>query len=264
MLRLLLAMSLASCGLHATSLTFASCTIGTDTQTSTGTDHASCSLSIPFLPPPSLATVNVSASAFTSDSVSGAQGTIAASTNAGAGYSVTPPPPGFQVAVTAKSSDSIDFGSAGPGRAGLIQFDIRFGILRTSTAEALLSDGVHYYSYANQSGSTPGNCAIGGCEYIATVPFDLGSPFHVFASGSADWAIINNKGAEGSSQIVFTLLEADGKTPVRFFVIPEPSTWGIELFGLGTYTWFLFRRRRAIRDGHALQFTGRVLRLLRF
>ncbi len=213
-----------------------SCTVSvnTSTQTVSGTDSANCDLNFP-LPEvgPSAYYGPVIGVATSASSVSGTEGQVSVFTNAGA----PPAIPGLQVAAEAHASDSLELSTSGPSRAGFASFDVVLDYLHqdlvADAADVLLTDGVHEYDRANSFGGTdPVNCGQDGCEYKATLPFDLGAGFSVLASGNAVWPGI--RGVDGGATVNFTLLEADGTTPVSLTPVsrtPEPSTLGLLLFG---------------------------------
>ncbi len=234
MRRFLLLMVVAASATYADSTTSVSCTLGTNTQTGTN----NCSLTFgggQF----------VGANAYVTEGVNGNQYividqaiVVETADFGGLGYGAT-----------ANANDGMELGSGGSKRAGFIQFDIRNMFLTsptsTLTASELFTDGVHRYSYQNSTGSTPGRCDSFGCEFVATLPFDLGTTFNT--SISADAAIGNGMAlftdkAYIDPYVTFSLLESDGKTSVPLFVTPEPSAWGLFLLGLVACAWFMVTR----------------------
>jgi hypothetical protein len=114
--------------------------------------------------------------------------------------------------------------TAGPVRSGFIEIDV--GILThpaVTTTSWSISDGIHSYTF-----SVMGCPGAEGCERNATLPFELGVPFIVNAVAIESVSITasDNKGIIAGDEVhtSFTLLEANGKTPVAVFAIPEPST----------------------------------------
>jgi hypothetical protein len=148
------------------------------------------------------------------------------------------------------------FDSAGPPRPGFIQFDLTLDHFHGGETTAVLTDGVHTYSYAfdaSPGGSTPpfpGTCSIESCSWNAKVPFDLGADFQVTIESGAGatppvptgYPPINVDHGASDGTLVFTLLEANGKYPVPFFAVPEPSEWELLLVGLGACGWLAHRR----------------------
>ena len=253
MLRFLLAMLVASSALHASSFAFSSCTAGTTTVSPCPDDFTLTS---------GLSGPNYFVSAFAGTSefiaapdaiVPGSPGgqELSAVANAAAEEDA---PPDITLSATANASDSVTYSTNGPSRSGFIQFAVALGYLHQDApgaASALLTDGVHQYSYSGGGGiygSTPPlHCFIEDCEYEATVPFDLGSEFQVSVSANAAVAVSSapgsSRGHDDDSQVVFRLLESDGATPVPFSVTPEPSTWGLLLCGLAIGACLVPRKR---------------------
>ncbi len=238
MRRFLLVMVVAASATYADSTTSVSCTLGANNQTGT-TD---CSLSFgdgQF----------VGASAFVTEFVTGNQYNVNDEANVvevadfgGLGYSAT-----------ADANEGLELDSGGSKRAGFIHFDIKNTFFNVPffrdipTVSELITDGVHQYSYQNSTGSTPSQCNQFDCEFSETLPFDLGSVFSI--STSANAAITNgladfsNK-SSGDADLTFLLLESDGKTSVPLFVTPEPSTWGLFLFGIVACSWLTAKRNQ--------------------
>ncbi len=173
MLRRASVMFLASSALHATP--FVSCALSTPTQTTTVTGNSSCDLgptaSFPYM---------LQAMAQAGDSISGVDGMVSGATHAqissASQYSFA------SYEASAQASDSVEYATSGPARSGFIQLDVTLALYPGAMGDALLSDGVHQYSYTNGTSSTPGTCTFPICEYTATLPFDLGTTFSVSAS----------------------------------------------------------------------------------
>jgi hypothetical protein len=209
MRRLFLIIVVASSSLHATSVTFASCSLGSKTIVS----RSSCL--IPF---------GVSDFIAADASVSGS-GTddIVAVADAGATAD-----PGVAWSASSRASDTEVFGTAGPLRPGLIGLVIEgFGGL----ADASLTQGRTTYGIGTD------NCCF---------PFELGALFQVSVSAGADAAGGLPNAQSSSASLSFLLLEADG-SPVSFFSVatPEPATWGLLLLGLSACATLSARARRA-------------------
>ena len=158
------------------------------------------------------------------------------------------------VSATARASAFDTFDSAGVPRAGLIQFNVTLSHLHGGNSDALLTDGIHTYGYAAPGGgSTPpfGLCSDEGCQWTATVPFDLGTAFRVTADANDVESVMAGNilidHGDVNSVVVFRLLEADGTTPVAFSAVPEPSTFGLLLIGFCASGWLVLHRNARSR-----------------
>jgi hypothetical protein len=123
--------------------------------------------------------------------------------------------------------------TAGPVRSGFIE--IGLGILThpaVTTTSWNISDGIHSYIF-----SVIGCPGAEGCYRSETLPFELGVPFIVNAVAIESVSITasDNKGIIAVDEVssTFRPLEADRKTPVAVFAIPEPSTCALLLIGTG-------------------------------
>lgn len=249
MRRLLMAMMVASSALYGTSMTLSSCTAGITTLSPCpGNFSLTTGLSGP--------NYFVSAIAAASDStapppdalfgppppVPGGR-TLFAIAGVSGSYSGGPPPPLPPLSAHADASASITAVTEGPPRTGFIQF----GLDITSTHDDLgtnisMTDGIH--SYGPGSGAPPFGCHFVSCFYTATLPFDLGTEFQVSASVMAGGSLSPQSGRlgfgqDGDAALSFRLLEPDGKTPVSFFVVPEPSTRVLLFIAFVSAAWFL-------------------------
>jgi hypothetical protein len=217
MLRSLFMMTAISSLASATTTTYVFCSAGATTQT--GSTACTLQSSHYFVS----ATAQVPASQDPSAVVS-----------ASAGYQagLNPPPPfgKLQIAVKAYASETETFATTGPPRSGVIQFDISMSSRFGGTADAIITDGMHMYSFSCGPGS------LYGCSFNEQVTFDLGAVFEATASGSAEASGLFTPGETvlaGPLAAVesISLFESDGTTPVAFSLVPEPSTRDLALFG---------------------------------
>jgi hypothetical protein len=177
---------------------------------------------------------------------------LAAFAGAPAGFSGTPPTQVSAVAETyavsndatvvsasAKAGETNQYLGGGSGQ-GIISFDVQFSYAHFDVYgadEVILSDGVHTYDFVGGGGIhgpiAPKNCFIESCEYVGVLPFDLGANFTATANSFSE-AGGGRQGHDASASASFTLLAADGITPVGFGLagVPEPSTVGLYVFGL--------------------------------
>ncbi len=236
--RFLLLILAATSVARADSFASASCTYGSTTQTATqtgtqaGTNPTSASCTVPVNGMGGEVGV-VTADAVTEGSVSGTLASINGDEKVVAQFDV---PLNAKWSAIATLDDSLALATAGPKRAGFIQFDIR--TISEAPGDVFISDGVHKYSYQQAIGTT-------------TLPFNLGSAFQV--SLSADEQIGGNNPpppdfelADRGAHVSLSLLEANGTTAVPLVITPEPSTWSLLFLGLWG-AWFRFSRR-AIED----------------
>lgn len=189
------------------------------------TNSSSCML---FPPGPGGSLAQSTAQA--SESFTAVDGLV--STDATAGISPELNVEGFSM--NSSASDTVDFATGGPARAGLIELTvttISFRQLNLDAAQATISDGTHEYVYnPNGTTSTPGSCSFGDvCRYQATLPLDLGATFTISAFGNASSispTFGGGESSEGTAIVGSTLFEASGAGPVPFvaFPAPEPST----------------------------------------
>jgi hypothetical protein len=110
----------------------------------------------------------------------------------------------------------------------------------------MLTDGVNDYSFIGGGGIngpiTPIDCAPEDCLYVGRLPFQLGSQF---AASASVLAFANTQSGSSQSGVNFSLLEADGTTPVAFFATPEPFPGGLQIVGLSLIGCALWKRRSA-------------------
>ena len=141
----------------------------------------------------------------------------------------------------ANAAEEDTYRSAGPARAGFIQFVVQLDELHGGNASALLTDGGHTYSYSSDgSGTTPAAfCNLDGCAWQNTEPFQLGSTFEISAFAK-DIGVFQASGSD--AKIEFRLLEADGATPVSFSMVPEPEEGGLLALALAGFA--CLRRRK--------------------
>lgn len=236
--RFLLAM-MVTCVLHASTMTFSSCTAGTTTD-------SPCPSDVNLITGLSGPNYFVAAFAATGPGT-GLPGTSVIA-EAAAVYTGGAPPPLPALSAGAQASENDTYYTTGPTRLGFIQFDMDSGASSShgGLGDVVLTDGVH--SYGPGSGTHVGGCAE-SCHSIGTLPFDLGTEFQVLESASAGASLTPSSGVPDSVQggfatVTFTLLEADGTTPVPFSVVPEPSSWALSVlgFGLGCVLWWSRRR----------------------
>jgi hypothetical protein len=145
----------------------------------------------------------------------------------------------------ATSSASIVAFTEGLPQVGSIQFGVETGTSHDDFGASLvITDGVHYYDLF---GSAPsGACNIGGCRYVVTLPFDLGTDFQVLVGASAAASISSpgGSGQQAASTVSFNLFDARGD-PVAFSLVPEPPTWLLSVLGLSAAGWSLTKRYRS-------------------
>jgi hypothetical protein len=149
----------------------------------------------------------------------------------------------------AGAGDSMTYQSQGPPRAGFIQFDVSLLYPHEDfqgAATAMLTDGVNDYSFIGGGGINgpiaPIDCAPEDCLYVGRLPFQLGSQF---AASASVLAFANTQSGSSQSGVNFSLLEADGTTPVAFFATPEPFPGGLQIVGLSLIGCALWKRRSA-------------------
>lgn len=135
MRRFWLAMIVALTALRATSLTSVTCTVGTSTQTVTDPTSSSC-----LIPPGPPQVPQVGADAAIKGSFDVTADAFAAST------------PDVEAGAEAFASDSETFVDKSRKRFGLIQFDITFLDISDTNGTAVLTDGVHTYSFSPLEG----------------------------------------------------------------------------------------------------------------
>lgn len=222
MRRFLLILIAASSALRATSITFVTCTLGTTTQT----NSSSCLIGpFPVIVPPQFPVVGADASA--SGSADPLGGLLVASTDAFA----FPLDSGLTTDAEASASDTEIFAGTGPHRLGLVTFDVSLSTTHDDPGgSAFLSDGVNNYTL-------PFACGFGGCEETGTLPFYLGADVKYQASVEVSAGVTEcfTGCPNADIQLSFSLLAAP---------IPEPSTWGLVLFGLGACILLRVRARR--------------------
>jgi hypothetical protein len=219
---------LASSALHATSFTSASCSLGTTGQTVTGSTSSNCSI-------PAYVDGNYVGYVGGYGEVTGSLSGFGIGVDAGGGFvqsGSSSPDVGFFGGGEATYSQT--FSTTGPERPGFILANID-------------GFGPNWNAYISQKGTSC--CASGTLS-----PFELGEVFQVYltASGGAGGPLPCDPacaGGESSAGIsIFQLTEADGTTPVPFFVTPEPATWGFLLFGLGACALRYIHTRKAGLD----------------
>ncbi len=141
---------------------------------------------------------------------------------------------------TASAGESGIYAAAGPVQNGFVAFDVFFGVHDwplSGNPDATLSDGTHRYVFSNAGAPVPfSHCNIGACEWIGMLPFTFGAGRTFTASLTDSVSAAVSCGAAGSCEpdnltFDFSLLESDGKTPVPFTAVPEPSC--VLLLGTG-------------------------------
>jgi hypothetical protein len=150
-------------------------------------------------------------------------------------------PSGSTSNAAASASNNTSFATAGSPRSGLLQFDVLLGYLHediAGSAAVRISDGVHDYEFIGGGGINgpvpPSHCGIEDCEYIGTLPFDLGAAFQVSIAAKSGPITVCSEGCpNGDSSVTFSLLESDGSTAVRLLATPEPAAGALLIFGLG-------------------------------
>jgi hypothetical protein len=222
---LLLLMIAASCNVYAASFTSVTCSAGPITQSKTDPFDSNCSSAYQH------AFANASASA------SGGIGVVTARAEA-----ISHPTSSLTSHADAQAMESETYISTGPNRLGLLQVTISLSFLHESVVDVLVTDGIREYRFAKDSAPVPpssGFCAAEDCDYVGTLPFELGSQFQVSASATADVSncFVGSVGCPfGLVYAPFSLFEANGTTPVPFSIMPEPSAWGLLLLGLTACT----------------------------
>ncbi len=220
--------------LQADVTTFSSCTAGTNTVSPCGG-----SLNFPGgIPNAAQAFAEASDNSIVPGIIPNLVTPITGQTLSAAALAVAYGSQSIDVSAIAQANARGTYATGGPARSGFIEFDVAIDHAHGGGATASFSDGTHTYSYnANGGGSTPpsGTCGVSGCEWTATVPFELGVPFQV--SVAADVSESETAGnsfvAHGSDDatVVFELLNAD-RSPVPLLTnAPEPAAW--TLLGLG-------------------------------
>lgn len=201
---------------HAASMTSASCTLGTTTQTVTDPFSSSCFISVQGF------SEGVGADARVSESLGEGQSTIFVNVDAGAAG--IPLDSIWSASASAEDSLTLLSEKVPPFAShGSIQLDI--------SGNAFITDGVHEY---DPSDLPLIQCHFGGCDYGGTLPFDIGTEFQVSVSAGVEGGFCFSTCASADSSITFSLFEADGMN-AGFEVappIPEPSTLGLVLFGI--------------------------------
>lgn len=137
------------------------------------------------------------------------------------------------VSATAIAQDSVTFFTGGPLRPGLVSYEVTMGNAHADfpeEGEAVITDGVHRYSLGCQNAFELSTCT-------GTLPINLGSEFTASVSVSfeqdAGPGSLESFHAERDVTMSFSLSEAP---------VPEPSTWGLLILGLGVGAIGLFRR----------------------
>lgn len=117
--------------------------------------------------------------------------------------------------------NDIDY-TTGPVRPGFVRITAGLDDERRAAVDWSISNGLHTYVDC-----LPGFGSSGvGCGGTATVPFELGVPFTVnaiVANGVSLPPSGLGRGPIGDVHVMFTVLEADGTTPVAVLPTPEPS-----------------------------------------
>jgi hypothetical protein len=149
-----------------------------------------------------------------------------------------PPPGDYAWSATAQATASGDFYTVGPSRTGFIQFDIEFSEQFDDYGfGALISDATNTYAfYPVNAGPVAPICNAGNCEFRGTLPLLLGTAdtFHVALTGIAlaNHACRASTCPGGDASLSFSVLEADGITPVVFSAVPEPKSYLLLCLGL--------------------------------
>jgi hypothetical protein len=219
--RLLLATFITAFALRADTFTFTSCTSGTTTISPCGGSYSS-----PAGLPDAMAGASASDNSLVPGALPDGQPPIPDGWTMSTGATaVAQGSDNLVVSATANASASDTFHSAGPVRSGFIQFNVTLLQLHGGNSTAVLTDGIHRYSYdALGGGSTPpfGHC-FEGCQWASTVPFNLGVEFQVNTSSNDTQAAISFPGfvshGNTSAVVTFRLLEADETTVVPFSVV---------------------------------------------
>lgn len=223
MQRFFFVLILASSVLRAASFTSANCTVGNITQTVTGSTSANCSLPLFFPPAGEVGYVEGSAT------ISGSLGNgLFAEGNGGFGVAIgfSGSGPDVYGSGFGSASYSQTFTTAGPKRPGFVScIDNGFG------GSWIAGVTQHGFDLCVTSGPSP------------LFSLELGEPFQVSLSadggGGGTFPCYASfcAGDSSASITLYAITEADGITPVPYFAVvtPEPTTWGLFLFGLAGY-----------------------------
>jgi hypothetical protein len=237
-------LAIATClTLQASSMVTYNCTIGT--TTANPCPETSFGLALGLTNPP-FDNAHASAFAQVSEPTLANIAVHAATSLFYDGCSVTScPEPPLSTSAQAILNDS-DY-TTGSVRSGFIQVSETIFSLHGNPEAATwsISDGSHNYS-----GCLPGSSGVEGCSGMATLPFELGVPFMVSASAINGFSIAPRQtgfGTDSEVDLTFTVLEADGSTPVAVLPTPEPSTYALLSIGLGLLPVVLLARRVAGR-----------------
>lgn len=234
MRRFLLTLAFSAAWLQATTFTYKSCTAGATTLSPCDSDVT--------LTSGGLVSSQYVVRAYAAAPSPFANGAPVSAYATGLGQ-LNAPVGSISLSGIAEASDSMTYQSAGPARAGFIQFEIGLTYANEdpSSAAAMLKGGVDSYSFNGYGGSVPPvSCFIESCVYVGTLPFELGSPFQITASAMA-YANPQEGGSE--SLLSFSLLEADATTPAEYSAVPEPFTRGVQIVGLGLIACTLWKRQ---------------------
>jgi hypothetical protein len=208
------ALFVASGPLYGSGVYSTSCLIGAvgsppaTLSDTTQSSPAACSIS--YVPPQQFDYINISGLADDFSTLP-TLGSIEALADVHSEVGVTNPPTTFQII----SRTYETFETAGPIRAGIINFALLAGANSAGSSEAGISDGVHTYTCLS-------------CSLIpTTAPFELGKPFSALAY--ADEMGVSPLGdIFGRARVFFSLFEADGVTPVDILDAPV-STPGVPI-----------------------------------
>lgn len=255
--QLAVALLLMSSAAYATSSVFTSCTAGSVTDTPCPSDSSLLTgitgpqgqlLVAAFAQATESAASNVSLfsqypTIQNGEELSTVAETVAPSTNS----SVSP------LTGTANASVSDTYISSGPPRSGFLELQVQFGYLHEDAAgadTADFSDASYSYTYGGGGGingsTAPFHCFIEDCEYVATVPFELGTEFQVAISSQSAVSSPSAMGHDAGTTVLFALVDANG-APVSFTAVPEPSTGALVLLAGGVAACFALRSRRCTK-----------------
>lgn len=216
---------LAGCtGLYATSVATVSCTLGSVNQTFTSTANTLTRCQLDYPAPGDLL---VEAEAYL--------GYLTVGADAGVSSGI---PSSANASSSAYASETETFRSAGPPRPGGIEFLLEAAGSGADNSVSI-SDGVHQYSL-----NCPARigCSSGGPQ---PMPFELGTNFTVTAFASAVGACFPGYCSQAGAGVNFLqLFEADGTTPVGYFLVtvPEPGEGDLLLLAIPVGLWRLRRR----------------------
>lgn len=217
-MRLLLLFLVGSAGLFASTVATANCTLGLISQNVTSSTRALCGI------PDETADSPVTA------------GAMAGSLNVSV-YAYILPGTSQPASSYAYAADTEYFRTAGPVRAGIIEYYLTGGGECGATSAASISNGSDQYSlFCN----TP-SCNTAGPP--PQLPFELGTTFEMLLTATAPGGVDRCADAQAGVGF-FQLFEEDGTTEVSLIpvAVPEPGKETLLLTALPLAFWISKRR----------------------